>query len=255
MLMTNCLVILIQNLTKNEFDFEYKIPFLNPINNSLFQIKRVTNLETLNAYGTNLISSLVNKYCFEFIGLTLQTSFVNNQNTNSIPVSRLLVSCSTQYDLRMWIDMVQNIQSSKRQPKGKNSASNIAASLKTASNNLLLSKQDSNLSLNKQLNNSNGKLNSSACTNGNGCGNVSIPGTRNASAKSYSFRPHPPLIPHFQLPNDLPQNTSLDGTSTLKRFMYKKPKLTEPFGKCNLFSMYYFPIRIRLIKLITRSRS
>lgn len=53
------------------------------------------------------------------------------------------------------------------------------------------------------------------------------------------MRPHPPLIPHFQLPTDLNTSTGVpnnkdqvgDTNQTLKRFMYKKPKLSEPFGK------------------------
>lgn len=44
--------------------------------------------------------------------------------------------------------------------------------------------------------------------------------------KLFCIRPHPPLIPHFQLPNDN-ITTNIDGTTTLKRFMYKKPQLSE----------------------------
>ncbi len=49
------------------------------------------------------------------------------------------------------------------------------------------------------------------------------------------MRPHPPLIPHFQLPTDVQANNKenpVETNQTLKRFMYKKAKLSEPFGKC-----------------------
>jgi hypothetical protein len=227
---------LVQNLASNDFEFECKIPFANPKSESfpLIQIKRVTNLETINSYGENLLNSLVNRHCFELIGVCMFPSLTNNNLANSMQVNRVLVSCATQFDLKMWLDTVQTaLNSLKPPPNGKSSTSNLA----TRANGSVLSKQDSNLSLNKPLNTSTGKLNSSACSNGNGVHGNSTSVQRGCTVKTYSFRPHPPLIPHFQLPNDLPQNTSLDGTSTLKRFMYKKPKLTEPFGKCRFYSM------------------
>ena len=62
------------------------------------------------------------------------------------------------------------------------------------------------------------------------------------------MRPHPPLIPHFQLPNDmnnsnclhiLPQQSSVTAQNTVlmtdqiipKRFMYKTAKSSEDYGK------------------------
>ena len=82
----------------------------------------------------------------------------------------------------------------------------------------------------------NGTLSAAANTSLNSsCLSATVIGG-NSNRKIFSMRPHPPLIPHFQLPTDSPQATSLDGSMTLKRFMYKKPKLCEPFGKC----MYIF---------------
>ena len=235
LLLSNCIVVLVQHLATNEYEFEFKIPFLNQ-NNTLLQIRKVSSIDSiLNVYGANLINSLVNKYCFELIGLTLQTSYGNLNSSTS--VNRLLISCSTQYDLKAWLDLVQHSLNSKKLASSVSSASKNSASNIQKLNNSVLSKQDSNLSLNKPLNTSNGKLNNSSISNANvtlnnnNTNNASFSAATQRMPKTCAFRPHPPLIPHFQLPNDLPQNTSLDGSSTLKRFMYKKPKLTEPFGK------------------------
>ena len=47
--------------------------------------------------------------------------------------------------------------------------------------------------------------------------------------KHFSIRPHPPLIPLFQLPQD---QLSAETNSTLnKRFMYRKPKMFVSSGK------------------------
>jgi hypothetical protein len=243
-LLPNCLVVLAQNQANDEYDFEFKIPFVSSLSDgssiSILQIRRVVNVDTINSYGENMLSSLVNTHCFELIGPRMYSSFTNSNVANSVQLNRLLVSCPTQFDLKMWVDSVSGILGSIRPAptattNGKNSASNLA----TKPNVSVLVKQESNLSLNRPINTSNGKLNNSTSSNGHNGSAVAAANNGNGAAqrvntvKTYSFRPHPPLIPHFQLPNDLPQNTSLDGTSTLKRFMYKKPKLTEPYGKCN----------------------
>lgn len=206
------LVILSQNSNTNEFDFELKISFLNHSAQNTIQVKKATNLENLNAfYGGNLLgSSLINKYCFEML------------NLESIPKpnSRLLIVCSSQYDMKMWLDLT----------------SNILSKIQFNLNNKSLSALKSNQSMNNKQSNSNS--NSNLSSKPNPCTSpitVSTSNTKqNLPHKVFCLRPHPPLIPHFQLPNDLPQTTSLDGSCTLKRFMYKKPKLSEPFGKCKL---------------------
>lgn len=70
---------------------------------------------------------------------------------------------------------------------------------------------------------------------------ITSPGPVVNHRKVFSMRPHPPLIPQFQLPNDggnssQQQPTGNDGpgggqSATIKRFMYKKPKLYESTGK------------------------
>ena len=51
--------------------------------------------------------------------------------------------------------------------------------------------------------------------------------------KPFCLRPHAPLIPQFQLPNDA-LNQSQDRNSTIKRFIYKK----TDFGKCKSYNNY-----------------
>ncbi len=77
--------------------------------------------------------------------------------------------------------------------------------------------------------------NLSGSTLNNSVNNNSNSNSAALKTKIFSMRPHPPLIPHFQLPTDTQPNNKdnpVEINQTLKRFMYKKAKLSEPFGKC-----------------------
>lgn len=198
----NNILFLAQNNSPNEFDFDYRIQLLNQT-----AVKRVNKLESLNTnYGGSLLdSTLINTYMFELTG------FVTQSNTST----RLLIVCSTQYDMKMLMELISGLL-------GKIQLKNC----KTSFSNKTTTPNKTGAELSKQ----------NSMTKGSGCTSPVTVLTQNTSMtqparKVFSIRPHPPLIPHFQLPNDLPQMTSLDGTTTLKRFMYKKPKLSEPFGK------------------------
>ncbi len=233
LLLKNCLVFLVQNQSKNEYDFEFRIPLNNYNQSSIVQLKKVSNIDNLNAYGD--LSSIVNRSCFELLNINLYPTF-KNSNSHSISCNRLLVSCKTHYDLKLWLDLLTNIL----QKFKKETPTNTLQTSKSNSNNTM-NKQDSNLSLNnnnqkKIKSSSSSKLNHSLSSGNNVTFANNNTSTLNNTGliyqrKTYAFRPHPPLIPHFQLPNDQSTN-NYEGTATLKRFMYKKPKLTEPFGKC-----------------------
>jgi hypothetical protein len=49
--------------------------------------------------------------------------------------------------------------------------------------------------------------------------------------KRFSIRPHTPLIPLFQLPQDHSGATENNSSSTIKRFLYRKPKILLSTGK------------------------
>lgn len=198
------LIILAQNSQNtNEFDFELKIPFVNQNTSSIIQLKKVSTLDTVNnSYGGNLTGSsrIVNKYCFELTGLLLQSK-----------LTRFLIVVSSHYDLKMWIDLISNILS-KVQFSLNNKSLSTLKSLKTSSTSNI---QNGSIKLQQP----------NKCTSP-----LTVFTSNNQQRKTFCLRPHPPLIPHFQLPNDIHQG--LDSSSTLKRFMYKKPKLSEPHGKC-----------------------
>lgn len=200
------LVILEQNLNST-FEFVAKIPFLNQNNQLNIQIKRVNNIELIDSiYSGNSTPSLIDsisgsKYCFELI-----------IGTNS---TRFLIICSTNYDIKTWIELISN-QISKYQ-FSLNNKSLITSKQSQAKSPTPISQPNSA----KKTNHSKNKNNT----------NLSV-------RKHFTMRPHPALIPHFQLPNDVPNNSLntsiqvLADSAQVKRFMYKKAKLSEPFGKC-----------------------
>ena len=49
--------------------------------------------------------------------------------------------------------------------------------------------------------------------------------------RKFSLRPHTPLVPLFQLPSDQPNAAENASTSTIKRFLYRKPKMSLASGK------------------------
>lgn len=237
LILPNHIVFLHQSLVNstNEFDFEFKIPLSNPN----IHAKKVTSLDSVNAqYGGNLLnSSLVSSYLLELSGLGVS----NN--------SRLLIAFPTQYDMKHSIDLIINLLA-------KNKSNMITKPVQGG-----LVRQGSGSSSNKQQQQSHAQSQRDCTSPVNFGGqnnsnnnvsvntNTSLNNSTVATKKIFTLRPHPPLIPHFQLPNDLPQTTSLDGSSTLKRFMYKKPKLSEPFGKCKRDHSFSFKIRGLKIKL------
>ena len=195
------------------FEFVDKIPFLTSNNTQLnIQIKKLTNAELIESTYLNTVNGSSNansvetmsdtKYCFELI--ITSTS------------SRFLVICLTHYDIKMWIDLISN-QISKFQ-FALNNKSLVSKTIKSPA-------IQSNNSIKK----------TASCKSND---NKSLP-----VRKHFTMRPHPALIPHFQLPNDVSSSsvhTSLqvlasNETGQVKRFMYKKAKLSEPFGKCKSF--------------------
>ncbi|CAF1022275.1 unnamed protein product [Brachionus calyciflorus] len=108
----------------------------------------------------------------------------------SIQNGKFLIICSSMYDLKNWIDSITNIISR----------------------------------IQFKLNNLKKKI---SCTSPIST-QVSSNGSKTKIKKIFCMRPHAPLIPHFQLPNDAPiVNNNLDSSSTQKRFMYKKPKSSD----------------------------
>ena len=194
-LVSNHLVVLSPTKNSNEFDFENRIFFINQENKTLSQIRKITNIDTLkNVYGPNFDSSnFVNKYCFELNDITIQ----NKENFGK--VGKLFVMCFTSYDLKNWIELITDIIN-------KTQAGFSFCSLKKSSSD---SRQKSE----------NSKSFKSPNT------------VKPKNKKIFCIRPHAPLIPHFQLPNDNQCLNNQDTSSTIKRFMYKKPKSSDA-GKC-----------------------
>ena len=95
LLFSNSLVFLSQNSNRpNEFDFDKQIFFLNQTMNSVVQVKKLTSVDLLNSsYGSNLSDVALIKYCFELI--------LN-------PTNRYLIICSTNYDLKMWLELISH---------------------------------------------------------------------------------------------------------------------------------------------------
>lgn len=222
----NCLIILTQNSTNQEFYFEYKIPFVLK-NNSIIQFKKinVSNIEYINSHfgaGTNL-QPFLTKYVFELSGLSLKIQ--------SKMVDRVLIVCSSIYDFKSWTDLLTNCLTKLN--KSITSHSHKQTSFRNITNATSnTSKQSDFASVNKEniLNNKLPTPPPPAISASNATSTLNL-STNNR--KVFSMRPHPALLPHFQLPNDSLQINVND--MTLKRFMYKKPKLSEPFGKCNFF--------------------
>jgi hypothetical protein len=171
-----------------EFNFECKISLIN------------TGIHVAKIDGSQYDC----KYCYELTGPTL---------------SRLVIVCSTNYDLKTWIELLTNITL-----KPQIIAQNKQHTVKHKD----LSATDSQKSFTKQ------GMSSQSLTTQNSLTSSSITQSH-LQRRTFCLRSHPPLIPHFQLPND---NANLDGTISLKRFMYKKPQLSEPSGKCKCFSVY-----------------
>jgi hypothetical protein len=212
------LVILSQNLNST-FEFVAKIPFI--VNSQInIQIKKVNNIEIIDSIysgknGQSLIDSISDcKYCFELIV--------------GVNTTRYLIVCSTSYDIKMWFDIISN-QISKIQFALNNKSLNLIAT--KAKEQLPMVKSPlQNSSFKKTIKPKNTSIN---------------PGVR----KHFTMRPHPALIPHFQLPADVTNNNlnnsiqllSSNDLGQMKRFMYKKAKLSEPFGKCNFSIFIKFP--------------
>lgn len=243
LLFQNFLILLAQtNGKQNEFDFDTQIPFFNQNPSSvggpiqLIQIKKCSGIDLINQHGLNIDPSAI-KY---FIELTC----VNGEH--------MLIVCSTSYDLKMIMELISNqlskIQFSLNNRSLRSTPPAVSASTTTNSPSFKAAsfnspKSPHNTSFKALTGNLSGStlLNNSNSTNHNAMLRI----------KQFSMRPHPPLIPHFQLPTDL--NVSGTGTpsgsntqannnvsnnssasdlnQTLKRFMYKKAKLSEPFGK------------------------
>jgi hypothetical protein len=185
--------------TQSEFFFEQLITL--PV-----QIKKVPTLELINeSYSSALLgnkSPINNKLCFELI----------------TPQTRFLIQCNSFFELKQWCDSISNVLS-----KIQFSMNN--KNLLTHSNSILSLKRAVNVPVTVISPNNNNNNNNKATD--------SILKVR----RTFSIRPHPPLIPHFQLPNDPVLVTTSDTTAsqssqaTIKRFMYKKAKLLEPYGK------------------------
>lgn len=197
LLISNHLVVLSPTKNSNEFDFDNRIFFINQDNKNTAQIRKITNIDSLkNVYGPNLDSSnFVNKYCFELNDITIQ----NRENFGR--VGKLLVMCFTLYDLKNWIDLIAEIIN-------KTQAGFNYSSLKKSLSDSKKKSENSKL------------LNSTSSVNPK-------------KKKIFCIRPHAPLIPHFQLPSDNQCLNNQDTSSTIKRFMYKKPKSSDA-GKCKL---------------------
>lgn len=225
LLFPNSLVMLAQNSNRpNEFDFDKQINFLNVSTNSVVQIKKANSIDSINhSYGGNLGDVISLKYCFELI--CSQTS-------------RYLIICSTSYDLKMWLELISHLLSKAQfslNNKSLKSPGNLLNNSQSFKAGLLTSPVSSKHNTGTSFKQLTGNLSGSALNN-------SITSS-SSKAKVFSLRPHPPLIPHFQLPNDVTlspsiqanassNNNNSDNNQTIKRFMYKKAKLSEPFGKC-----------------------
>lgn len=203
LLFPSFLIVLSPTNLPNEFDFEYKLTFHSPNTNVLAQIKKISNIESVkHFYGSPSSSNFINKYCFELIDVVIQNKL------NSIHTGRFLVMCSNYNDLKSWIELVAN----------------CINKLQFSLNNKSLSSLKKNNSINN-VNKSKNALDtpkSLKCTSP-----IMMNGNKAKSKKMFCMRPHAPLIPQFQLPNDAPIMNNQDPNATLKRFMYKKPKSSD----------------------------
>lgn len=214
LLFANHLVLLSHSQNKqNEFDFDMQIPFVNS-EQVVIHCKKVANTETISkSYGSSKIDPESLKYCFELVC------------PNG---SQFLIVCATNYDLKMIIELISNqlskIQFSLNNKSLRSNVATIANSPSFKNSSLtspVHSKQSSTFA------GLSGNLSGSTLNN-----SLSITNSTTRT-KTFSMRPHPPLIPHFQLPTDVQANKDnpTEANQTLKRFMYKKAKLSEPFGK------------------------
>lgn len=216
-LFQNYLIVMTENLTNREFYFEYKIPFIVKNNNtaSIIQLKKINinNIDYINSNfggGSNL-HPILSKFLFELSGLSLKV------HTSNKPIERLLIVCSTSYDFKMWIDLMTACLLKLNKTITSNGTNNKQTTFRTITNSS--NKQSDFAAI--TTSNTPSKQTSSSVNLTN----------LNVSRKVFSIRPHPPLLPHFQLPGDSQQISLNDSTQSLKRFMHKKPKLSEPFGK------------------------
>lgn len=255
LLFQNYLVILSQNMFTHEFSFEFRIPFLSTNTNQALQIKKVTNFESLNNSYDGVLNGAtpITNYCFELTSIQCLSPTLN-PNINSL--TRLLVVCNSSYDMKMWVDCISNLVSkvqfalnNKSLTRSKTPTHHHSTTNNISSSNLAKHQDQHKLTLTKSpLSNSTNlqsqqqvKLNKSispSTTFSNSLSNPQLVTSQQTGRRVFSLRPHPPLIPHFQLPQDAQSANSNDPNSlTLKRFMYKKPKLSEPFGKCNYYQV------------------
>jgi hypothetical protein len=157
--------------------------------------------------------------------------------SSSLETESLQIVCATIYEMRMLTDLIlaqSRINKGSKAQFGQKAATHqmneMIANIGQSGQPPIFRLPNSSLSyksnLNSQHNNQINKQN---------------------TFKMFCMRPHPPLMPHFQLPGDFQSSLGLSSSETasnnfnqncggtLKRFMYKKPKLCEPFGKCKLF--------------------
>ena len=219
---------------------------------SLLQLKRINSFDLPNNYG----GITINKYCFE----------LSNIPPNS---TRLLFICSSLYDFKSWIELLTGILGKLQFAYNNKSLAAIKAaqsikqqttldstlSLVGGSNGQLNSPTLSTMNISSSVNKTcstpvssvvAGSPNQNQLNSSQSSSTRSIPfsPTHQPSPitaitspikslnhrKVFSMRPHPPLIPHYQLPSDN-SNSSNNTNDTLKRFMYKKPKSIEPNAK------------------------
>lgn len=194
MVFHNSYILFLQHsASPNEFDFDFRIQIMPQT-----RLKIVNKTMHPNCHDSNAIE-------------------IADYRMQSNASTRLLIVCSTQFDMRMLVDLITGLRNNVQHQT-------------LNSKNVTLNRKNSITSTNSktsQTANTHVPLPALATKSNNANQPV-----KKKKKKKFSIRPHPPLIPHFQLPNDLPHNTSLDGTTTLKRFMYKNPQLSEPFGKC-----------------------
>lgn len=224
----------------NEFDFDIQIPFigLNPTGHSLVKLKKCSQIELLNkGYAANVIDPISIKYCLEL---------------TCISGSQLLIICSTNYDYKMLFDLVSNqldkIKFSLNNKSLKSSKDALSSTTPVSTTKLGNSPsfksggQPVNSPVHTKSNMNTPKHNTSGNTTNLNSSLLNNSMNSSIRLKTFSMRPHPPLIPHFQLPTDVTLSPGVAGNASnassqsekdsIKRFMYKKAKLSEPFGKC-----------------------
>ena len=276
MLFPNNLVLLEQNINTHEFDFDCKIPFVSnqfvdsPAQGTpksapvLLQMKRINSFDLTNNYG----GIVINKYCFELSNIApnndrllficsslydikmwvemltsilgkLQFAF-NNKSLATIKAVHS-IKHQTNLDSTPVVSPGLNSSSSLHQSSSFRATASPDTHVSTSYNATPVSTNTKSSSSSKIYSPSHitspqrsltlrNPLQQQTPTNGSSAPNF-------INRKVFSIRPHPPLIPQFQLPNDSSQQqqTGNDGTgqsATIKRFMYKKPKLYESTGKC-----------------------